>query len=126
MYCVGPVLPESAMMSSQLEYDWLTDSADTTGEAFLGLTMGCARCHDHKYDPIRQADYFALQAFFAASDRPYPEKIQTDRIKAINGILAEVPVPKELLNDPRCTVRVEGRDVPRLFHRAEPVVVRRL
>src|SRR5207249_377937 len=47
---------------------WLTDAADTTGSAFLGLTLGCARCHDHKYDPISQRDYFGLQAAFAASD----------------------------------------------------------
>ena len=45
---------------------------DTTGAAFLGLTFGCARCHNHKYDPITQKDYFALQAVFAASDRPFP------------------------------------------------------
>ncbi len=37
-----------------------------TGQVFLGLTIGCARCHDHKYDPLPQADYFRLQAFFAA------------------------------------------------------------
>ena len=37
---------------------------DTTGLVFLGLTIGCARCHDHKYDPMLQKDYFRLQAFF--------------------------------------------------------------
>src|SRR5205823_10640368 len=41
MYCVGPTLTESAMMGSQLEYEWLTDAADTTGAALLGLTLGC-------------------------------------------------------------------------------------
>ena len=126
MYSVGPAQADSAMVSGQLEYDWLTDAADTTGEAFLGLTMGCARCHDHKYDPIRQADYFALQAIFAASDRPYPENVRVTRIKALNGLLAEVPLPKEMQDDPRCTVRVEGPAGPRLFHRDEPIVVRRL
>ena len=34
------------------------------GAAFLGVTVGCARCHDHKFDPIRQSDYYRLQAFF--------------------------------------------------------------
>ncbi len=38
---------------------------DTTALAFLGLTVGCAQCHDHKFDPITQVDYFRLQAFFA-------------------------------------------------------------
>ena len=42
----------------------LDDITDTTGLVFLGLTMGCAQCHDHKFDEILQADYFRLQAFF--------------------------------------------------------------
>jgi len=45
--------------------DILNDITDVTGDVFLGLGMGCARCHDHKFDPILQRDYFALQAFFA-------------------------------------------------------------
>jgi hypothetical protein len=43
----------------------LTDFTDTTASVFLGLTVGCARCHDHKYDPIPQKDYYRLQAVFA-------------------------------------------------------------
>ncbi len=69
LYTTGPVLQESAMVTGKLEYDLLTDAVDTTGSAFLGLTIGCARCHDHKYDPISQKDYFALQAIFSASDQ---------------------------------------------------------
>lgn len=44
----------------------LNDITDVTGAVFLGLTVGCARCHDHKYDPVPQRDYYRLQAFFAA------------------------------------------------------------
>jgi hypothetical protein len=43
----------------------LDDMISTTAAAFLGLTVGCARCHDHKFDPIAQRDYYALQAVFA-------------------------------------------------------------
>ncbi|MDB5293850.1 MAG: hypothetical protein JWL69_5091 [Phycisphaerales bacterium] len=43
----------------------LDDITDTVGAVFTGLTVACARCHDHKYDPIPQADYYRLQAFFA-------------------------------------------------------------
>jgi len=43
----------------------LTDFTDTTASVFLGLTVGCARCHDHKYDPIPQKDYYRLQAVFS-------------------------------------------------------------
>jgi hypothetical protein len=126
LYCTGPVLPESAMVANQLENDWLTDAADTTGAAFLGLTFGCARCHDHKYDPIRQTDYYAMQAVFAASDRPFPAKVRLGRIKALNGLLSDAPVPKSLMDDPRCTVRTEDETGFRLFHRETPLEVRRL
>lgn len=43
----------------------LNDITDVTGDVFLGFGMGCARCHDHKFDPILQKDYFRLRAFFA-------------------------------------------------------------
>src|SRR5262249_5622587 len=42
----------------------IVDQVDTNGTVFLGLTTGCARCHDHKYDPIRAKDYYQLFAFF--------------------------------------------------------------
>ncbi len=45
--------------------DELTDIVNTTGTAFLGLTTGCARCHNHKFDPISQSDFYAMQAVFA-------------------------------------------------------------
>jgi hypothetical protein len=45
------------------EYDYHDDNLRTIGAAFLGLTVGCARCHDHKFDPIPQADYYRLLAF---------------------------------------------------------------
>jgi hypothetical protein len=89
------------MVSTQLQYEWLTDAVDTTGPALLALTVGCARCHNRKYDPLTQKDYFALQAVFAASDRPFAAKIRLARIKALNGLLSERPVPKDLLQDPR-------------------------
>jgi hypothetical protein len=126
MYCVGPAMSEAALMSNQLEYDWLTDAADTTGAAFLGLTFACARCHDHKYDPLTQRDYFGMQAVFAASDRPYPPKIRLNRIKGLNGLLSDAPVPKELLNDPRCTIQSDDKVGLHLFHRAQPWTVHRL
>ena len=45
----------------------LTERTDIVGTALLGLTVGCARCHDHMFDPIRQVDYYRLQAYFGAS-----------------------------------------------------------
>jgi Protein of unknown function (DUF1553)/Protein of unknown function (DUF1549)/Planctomycete cytochrome C len=48
----------------------IVDQVDTNGTVFLGLTTGCARCHDHKYDPIRMKDYYQLFAFFNNIDGP--------------------------------------------------------
>ncbi len=53
----------------------LTDYVDTTSQVFMGLTVGCARCHDHKFDPIPQRDFYRMQAIFAPAinDRVFLE-----------------------------------------------------
>jgi hypothetical protein len=56
----------------QATYDELDDVVATTGQAFLGLTVGCARCHDHKNDPFPQKDYYRLLAFFHNVQRYNP------------------------------------------------------
>lgn len=50
----------------------IEDTIDTLGKAVLGLTVACARCHDHKFDPISSADYYALYGIFASSRYPFP------------------------------------------------------
>ena len=67
LYTLGPEVHESNMDSEKLLNEKLTDAVDITGAAFMGLTMGCARCHDHKFDPLSQRDYYSLQAIFAES-----------------------------------------------------------
>ncbi len=54
---------------AQQRQDFLNDATDAVGAAFLGVTLGCARCHDHKYDVITQRDYYQVQAFFAGVQR---------------------------------------------------------
>jgi len=53
---------------------WLADTVEYTAAGFLGLTFRCARCHDHKYDPISQQDYYQLRAFFE------PHDVRIDRV----------------------------------------------
>jgi hypothetical protein len=55
----------NARVLQQRRQEILDDITDATGAVFTGLTFGCARCHDHKFDPILQTDYYRLQAFFA-------------------------------------------------------------
>jgi hypothetical protein len=62
------------------------DMVDTTGAVFLGLTVGCARCHDHKFDPIPQRDYYRLQAIFQPAIN---DKVFLDYNPARNYDIAE-------------------------------------
>jgi cytochrome c551/c552 len=69
LYCVGPnrdLFPDQADINRE---EILTDYVDTTSAVFLGLTAGCARCHDHKFDPISQEDYYRVQAVFAPAQK---------------------------------------------------------
>ena len=51
----------------KLVMDTIDEQLDTIGKTFLGLTLGCVRCHDHKFDPIKQTDYYALAAIFKST-----------------------------------------------------------
>jgi hypothetical protein len=53
-------------------HQWLDETVEHVGKAFLGLTLNCAKCHDHKYDPLPQADYYRMRAFFE------PYHVRTD------------------------------------------------
>ncbi len=64
-FTVGPNRDMLFKVEDINRVETMTDFVDTTSGVFLGLTVACARCHDHKYDPISQRDYFRLQAIFA-------------------------------------------------------------
>ncbi|MGC6458087.1 MAG: DUF1549 and DUF1553 domain-containing protein [Akkermansiaceae bacterium] len=71
----------------QAHADVISDMLDVTGEAFMATTMGCAKCHDHKVDPITQADYFAMRSFFAG--------IKQDLLKRSNQTWIDPEVVKK-------------------------------
>jgi hypothetical protein len=75
----------------------MADLVTTSGSAFLGLTLACCQCHNHKYDPISQADHYRLRAFFAAvrfrDDIPVATPKELESINAHNAALDEQSKP---------------------------------
>lgn len=55
---------EGGIVPEEFRVEYVADRAETTSTVWLGLTVGCARCHDHKYDPIKQKEYYQLFAYF--------------------------------------------------------------
>jgi hypothetical protein len=68
---VGKRTTENGAIDAEYKAEYMVERTDNAlGTALLGLTVGCARCHDHKYDPIKQTDYYSLGAFFNSNDEP--------------------------------------------------------
>jgi len=77
-----------------IEEEWFIenriDRVDTTATMFLGLTMGCARCHDHKYDPISQKEFYSFYAFFNSTE----DKGFYEETRGNVGPIVEMPTPE--------------------------------
>ncbi len=82
---------EGGIDFEQYRVEAVADRVATTGAAFLGLTLGCARCHDHKYDPISQREFYQLFAFYNNSDEITTEAERYD----FNRPILELPTPEE-------------------------------
>ena len=67
------------------KYHHLTiqDTIDTVGQSVMGLSLGCARCHDHKFDPVSARDYYALYGIFESSRYPFPGSEQKQRVRSL-------------------------------------------
>ncbi|MCA9081304.1 MAG: DUF1553 domain-containing protein [Planctomycetaceae bacterium] len=74
-----------SLNGGNVELDLVDDQLDVIGKAMLGLTISCARCHDHKFDPIPTADYYALAGIFRSTDTYYGGS--TNRPKNLNDQL---------------------------------------
>jgi cytochrome c551/c552 len=72
----------------------LNDVTDVSGEVFLGLSFGCARCHDHKFDAILQKDYYRLQAFFAPMIPRYDIPVSYDQQSVFDLAIKQTPLEK--------------------------------
>ncbi len=67
---VGKRTSENGAIDEEYRVEYALDRANTIGQGFLAMTTGCARCHDHKYDPISQKDYYSLSGYFNSADEP--------------------------------------------------------
>jgi hypothetical protein len=100
--------------SLQQRHDDLADMVGTTAAAYLGLTVNCARCHDHKFDPILQKDFYGLEAVFAGvghSERPIPALNMAPELARARGELerlARAIDAREPLAAPQGTTPTRG------------------
>jgi cytochrome c553/mono/diheme cytochrome c family protein len=94
--------------------DELDDRVDTLTRGFLGLTVSCARCHDHKFDPIPTADYYSLAGVFASTklaDVPLAPKAEVDRVAAATKLVQDAAKRvKDFLQTDRDRLATEKAD----------------
>jgi hypothetical protein len=76
-----PITQEGGVIQEEYRTNYVLDRTNTLGKGILGITLECARCHDHKYDAISQADYFGLFGFFNQVDE---KGLQMDAVQAAN------------------------------------------
>jgi len=100
--------PDPVLTANQ-RADELHDMIGTTASAFLGLTVGCARCHDHKFDPIPQTDYFAIKAVFEGvrhGDRDILPPDNDERLKKVAAVMAELAPMQRRIAELQPTARL--------------------
>ncbi len=93
---------EGGAIDEEYRVEYAAERTATLGSVFLGLTLGCARCHDHKYDPIRQEDFYRLYSFFNSNDEPGLYSQSKDPNRALEPAL-EVPSPTIAAQQQRVT-----------------------
>lgn len=95
----------------------IQDTIDTLGQAALGLTLGCARCHDHKYDPITREDYYGLYGIFASTKYAFPgseeKKRPADMVPLAPLAKGTVPVAYGVVEGKSQNARIHIRGEPR-------------
>ena len=106
---------EGGAIPEEYRAQYVFDRVDTTGTVWLGLTVGCAKCHDHKYDPISQREYYQLAAFFntvaekgldgqAGNAAPLIEAPSQEQSLQLDALTRERAPLEALLDEPRTDV----------------------
>lgn len=99
---------EGGVDPEQFRVEGLIDRVDAIGKAYLGLTVNCAQCHNHKFDPIRQDEYYKFYAFLNQDDEP------------------EIEVPEEKIEKQRATIRAKIAKIEDELIAATPDLAKRL
>jgi hypothetical protein len=89
---------EGGIDVEQFRIESIVDRVNTTGTVFLGLTVGCCQCHDHKYDPITQKEYYQFFDFFNQDDEPDLVLATPKEQKKIDAINAQLKILQDELN----------------------------
>ncbi len=99
MHRIGPRVLFREKDNPQYRYSYLDDMIATTSRAFLGMTVDCARCHDHKFDPIEQMDYYRMMAVFYPHVRYDFPLADADEVKRHKEATAKVEARTQPLKD---------------------------
>ncbi len=86
---------EGGAIDEELRIDYAADRVRTVGTAFMGLTLNCSRCHDHKYDPVTMDDYYSMMSFFNSIDQEKGLEVQNEHTAFAYRPYVEVWTPDE-------------------------------
>ncbi|OAV44572.1 DUF1553 domain-containing protein [Lewinella sp. 4G2] len=100
---------EGGIIPEEFRVEYVADRANTVGTAFMGLTVGCARCHDHKYDPFSQKNYFELFGFFNSTVE------RGDGIFGLNGVQNSMDVNHALSMNAGPTLPLPSAETQRIY-----------
>ena len=99
---------EGGAIPEEYQNEYVIDRVDTTGTVWMGMTIGCARCHDHKYDPIKQKEFYRMYAFFntipekgldgsRGNARPFLMLPSSDQEKQLNDLKQKILAEEKLM-----------------------------
>src|SRR5262245_12932183 len=95
-YRIGPRVRYREKDNPYYRYEYLDDTIRTTFQGFMGLSVNCARCHDHKFDPITRMDYFKTVASFwpyVDYDQPLAPKAEVEEYNRVRKLIAGQVAP---------------------------------
>ncbi len=90
---------EGGIDLEQFRVEAIVDRVNTTGTALLGLTIGCCQCHDHKFDPLSQREFYQLFAFFNSCDEPTLELATPEQVRLRRELLGKIKALQQRLRD---------------------------